>query len=122
MRRCAQCSETKPLSEFYDRPGYCRVCTRKNMRAWQLKNPEKRKAHVRVAWALKWGELVRPNHCSRCDARTYTIAHHHDYSKPLDVLWVCDRCHGKIHAQARASTNNTTPIAHNRSQSDSKPL
>ena len=57
-------------------------------------------AYGRVRAALKSGELVRPDSCSRCgrsgvasDGRSIIQAHHHDYSKPLEVEWICSACH-----------------------------
>lgn len=51
--------------------------------------------------AIRKGELVRPMECSRCgiipaptsDGRAAIQAHHHDYDKPLDVEWLCAKCH-----------------------------
>jgi hypothetical protein len=58
-------------------------------------------AHMRVHSAIKSGALVRPAKCERClrdpgrgkDGRSLIQAHHHDYTKPLDVEWICARCH-----------------------------
>jgi hypothetical protein len=48
--------------------------------------------------AVDLGFLVRPDVCSVCGAEgVKTHAHHDDYSKPLDVRWVCIDCHGKLH-------------------------
>jgi hypothetical protein len=46
------------------------------------------------------GELVRPSTCSQCKT-TGTIenpieGHHVDYDKPLEVIWYCKSCHGRI--------------------------
>jgi hypothetical protein len=27
------------------------------------------------------------------------IAHHSDYSKPLDIEWLCNSCHERLHAE-----------------------
>lgn len=51
--------------------------------------------------ALKRGTLIRPDTCSKCgdtptpakDGRSRIQGHHHDYSKPLDVEWLCAKCH-----------------------------
>jgi hypothetical protein len=44
--------------------------------------------------AIKAGLLVRPDTCEQCLASGVAIeAAHHDYSKPLDVRWLCRRCH-----------------------------
>jgi ribosomal protein S27AE len=67
--------------------------------AYKRANPEKISAHQAVARALKNGVLVRPNTCSRCGFDVLAIAHHPDYSKPLDVIWLCDQCHVRLHKE-----------------------
>lgn len=60
--------------------------------------PEKYKARSAVAYALKHGRLTRQP-CSSC-GEVKSQAHHDDYSKPLDVRWLCFRCHReKAHGQ-----------------------
>lgn len=63
----------------------------------------KARAHCAVQRALKSGALVRPEQCSRCDNRHRIEAHHDDYLRPLDVLWLCARCHKARHAELKAS-------------------
>lgn len=58
---------------------------------------EKYKARVAVGNALRAGRLQKDSNCFFCDAATALQAHHHDYTKPLDVFWLCSRCHGKLH-------------------------
>lgn len=60
-------------------------------------HPEKSRAHNAVRRAIKSGDLIRPDHCSICFCETKSVAHHNDYSKPLDVIWVCEPCHKRIH-------------------------
>ena len=51
-----------------------------------------------VKLALYHGDLVRSNTCSYCQSsECVTNAHHEDYSKPLDVIWLCPTCHYNIH-------------------------
>ena len=40
--------------------------------------------------------ILKPKPCEICRA-TKVIAHHDDYSKPLDVRWLCITHHRKIH-------------------------
>jgi hypothetical protein len=57
-------------------------------------------AHSAVAAALVSGALIKSMHCERCPTvAENTVAHHHDYDKPLDVEWLCRPCHGKHHAE-----------------------
>lgn len=58
------------------------------------KRPEQVKAHRAVHKALREGRLRRPPACENCGRVTERIdAHHEDYSKPLDVDWLCVWCH-----------------------------
>jgi len=45
--------------------------------------------------------LVNPGKCSICPETNYIVAHHEDYSKPLDVVWFCGSCHQRRHAELR---------------------
>jgi ribosomal protein S27AE len=60
-------------------------------------------AHDRVAVAVKRGELIKPDKCSMCGEKKIIMAHHNDYSKPLDIIWACQACHMKIHRGATIS-------------------
>ena len=47
--------------------------------------------------AVKKGLLTRPKFCSVCGREVFVEAHHEDYNKPLEVIWVCKSCHENIH-------------------------
>lgn len=55
------------------------------------------RAHRLVRDAIKKGLLVRPSRCPKCGnppAGTRPIhGHHADYDKPLEVEWMCAKCH-----------------------------
>ena len=67
-----------------------------------LKNPMMVKAHAAVARAVKSGKLIKQP-CEKCGDEK-TQAHHDDYSKPLDVRWLCDPCHRAHHTELRKGT------------------
>lgn len=72
---------------------------------YRQKYPEKEKAKGAVSRALAAGSLVRPAECDVChgnpglgrDGRPLIQAHHEDYSKPLEVRWLCVSCHAAEH-------------------------
>lgn len=54
--------------------------------------------HAAVFKAVKEGILTRPKICSNCKRPSNRIeGHHHDHSKPLDVIWLCRKCHKNTH-------------------------
>lgn len=98
------------------------ACYRKNGEAYRLKQAEYQKtekgrensrrssqnyrdkhteyrlkyaARVAVREAVIKGLLYRPESCSRCGKKCKPEAHHPDYSKPLEVVWLCSKCHGE---------------------------
>lgn len=51
--------------------------------------------------AVDLGFLSRPDYCSECGGKGWGIhAHHEDYNKPLEVIWLCTDCHGKKHRKS----------------------
>ncbi len=62
------------------------------------KHPEKARARSLLSNAVCDGKIIRPSKCSLCGCDKGIIeAHHPDYSKPLDVIWVCKICHFMVH-------------------------
>jgi hypothetical protein len=47
--------------------------------------------------ALKKGILIKPNKCTLCFREEKLEGHHPDYNKPLEVVWLCKKCHGIVH-------------------------
>lgn len=66
-------------------------------RAWREEDSRRQYAHGKVSRALKSGLLVR-NPCIRCGEEK-SVAHHDDYDKPLDVMWLCQPCHKQRHKE-----------------------
>jgi len=63
-------------------------------REYEDRYPEKRRAHVAVCNAVRRGRLIKPTSCVDCGKEATRIeAHHADYSKRLDVAWLCQQCH-----------------------------
>lgn len=60
--------------------------------------PEKYLATGKVSWAVASGKLY-PQPCSVCGTCNNPQAHHEDYSKPLEVIWLCSKCHVKLHKE-----------------------
>jgi len=63
---------------------------------------DKRVQHL-VEKAIQKGILI-PQKCEKCgktyrmkDGRLAVQAHHNDYNKPLDVTWLCQKCHYEWH-------------------------
>lgn len=67
------------------------------------------KAQNLLEEAIERGIVVRKTHCEECDdsgqfkdGRSKIQAHHPDYNKPLDVQWLCQKCHHKWHKYNKA--------------------
>lgn len=58
--------------------------------------PEKVAAQTKARNAIRDGKLKKQP-CFMCGS-IKVEAHHPDYSKPLDVIWLCPACHKGIHA------------------------
>jgi ribosomal protein S27AE len=67
------------------------------VRSWQERNPEKRSAHIKVGNAIKSGKLIK-GLCEVCGS-SKVHAHHDDYSRPLDVRWLCPEHHSLEHSK-----------------------
>jgi hypothetical protein len=55
---------------------------------------------VRIAQKRAWYNIrEKPTACEGCGrAVARLVRHHPDYRFPLMIVWVCHRCHAKIHA------------------------
>jgi hypothetical protein len=40
--------------------------------------------------------------CLICHSKENIVAHHPDYNKPLEVIWLCQKCHQRLHGNLKA--------------------
>ena len=66
---------------------------------WRKRHTLKSLAHSKVASAIKQNKLFRQP-CEKCGDEN-SEAHHDDYSKPLDVRWLCNKHHNDHHVEMR---------------------
>ena len=64
----------------------------------------KGKARGILTDAVAHGRIIKPEHCEICKKPTLKSklhGHHDDYSKPLEVRWMCLPCHADYHRRER---------------------
>ena len=66
------------------------------------KYPERKKAHQIIKDAKNSGKII-PKPCEICGGKAQ--AHHPDYSKPLDVIWLCRQHHIDAHYKLYEDTH-----------------
>ncbi len=66
-------------------------------KAWRAEDSRRNRVHSAVARAIRNGDLVRQP-CVRC-GEAKSVAHHEDYDKPLEVVWLCQPCHKQRHKE-----------------------
>lgn len=118
-KKCRGCGEERPLNGFYKHPkmsdghlNKCKPCVRERVnnhrrdnieryraydrrRGFRVYDPDKVVARRKVRDALKSGVLTK-HPCVVCGDNK-SEAHHHDYNKPIDVIWLCKTHHAKLH-------------------------
>lgn len=58
-----------------------------------IRHKEKWVARAKLRYAVKMGRLNKPLICEVCNLKKILQGHHEDYSKPLEVIWLCHGCH-----------------------------
>ncbi len=89
----------------------CNVCNNKRIRAYgkteigrkkineavkksTMKHWHKQYARLLVSSHIKSGKLIKSSKCENCGESPKKIeGHHTNYSKPLEVVWLCKKCH-----------------------------
>ena len=79
-------------------------------KAVHSEQPMERKAHIIVGNFLRDGKLIRPPQCECCGSECKPQAHHCDYSKPTDVMWLCKSCHVEWHKHNKPIYPDEEPV------------
>ena len=95
------------------------VILKERRKSWayaNLSHKEKRERNLpgsRAGNALYWHKKqgrVEEMPCVVCGATSHIHGHHEDYSKPLDVLWLCPKHHVGLHKLKGLSTDCGTKL------------
>ena len=70
-----------------------------NTKRWIDKNREKQQASNMINQGIKMGRIKRQP-CEVC-GELKSHGHHNDYTKPLEVIWLCALHHKEIHREER---------------------
>lgn len=116
---CSSCKEKKILLVKYSKTTttqyyLCRACNNARVNKYRAtgrgkkaiykaqlrtrtKAPHKHNARVAVYEAVKKGGITKATACEICNVNGRIEGHHMDYTKPLEVIWLCTSCHANYH-------------------------
>lgn len=120
-KRCNRCGRAQPLESFArnckmkdGRLNQCKECRpkvtpqarRRSRQRYREAHPDKVRARKALVKAVERGRLIKPPACQGCGKPFKKAAlhgHHEDYSKPLDVAWLCRGCHQALHKEVSSA-------------------
>ena len=73
----------------------------KYQKTYRAKNRQKFNARMLLYKYVAKGKIIR-GRCAICNSGKSIEAHHEDYSKPLEVVWLCKIHHNEIHRRKSA--------------------
>lgn len=104
MQICAICGKEKTPEMFENIYRFknakelrCNECMSEYRKKYQ-----KKECYLVMLRAFTSGKLTRPDNCSMCKKKCVPDAHHEDYDKPIEVIFLCKRCHYDIHVKKRS--------------------
>lgn len=113
---CKECKRIKAKKEYFKhKASYKARCyfwrktdkgkasLRKTYANQKAKSPEKYKARTILNSAVVAKKVLKPKECQQCKKKRRVAGHHNDYSKPLEVLWLCYKCHTLLHREKISS-------------------
>lgn len=116
MGKCKACwraqvrlrRRTNPAVQAYDRERaklpHRRAHNRAEVIKWRREHPEAYRAQTALNNAIRDGRLTKGDICEADGCgRTDVHAHHDDYTKPLEVRWLCPLHHHRHHAELEAA-------------------
>lgn len=110
LNKCKECTKKDTHNNYIKNKDYYkdyehsiqRINSRRRRANKYLKKhrknfPEKDKARRLLNQTIRNNKIIRPGKCSKCNKICIPDAHHEDYSRPLDVVWLCRQCHRQLH-------------------------
>ena len=110
LNKCKECNKKDVHNNYFNNRDYYIEYDKKREKQGSRKidklkyqtdrrkrEPEKYKARNAIYNAVRDGRVERKP-CEMCGDKK-SQAHHEDYSKPLDVIWLCRSCHVKHHGK-----------------------
>ena len=95
---CRRCGCDWAVEDDLARRGYCRFCFL--ALGMPIAYADRDEARAITKLAIESGMIPKPNLCSECHQPTpppQLHAHHEDYTKPLEIEWLCRGCHVHRH-------------------------
>lgn len=105
MKFCSKCG----INPQRETGRYCLSCHARYTAEWRKTHPlneiqrMKDIARSYLGVYLRRGK-IKAQPCVSCGAKAQ--AHHPDYSKPLDVIWLCRKHHLELHKQKQPKCSN----------------
>ena len=101
-RQRAKFPKRAEAKKAYSQTEKYKASQRVRMQRYIEKYPLKRAAHILVSSAILKGKIEKVSVCSVCNSTKKIEAHHDDYSKPLSIRWLCEKCHKAWHKENKA--------------------
>ncbi len=103
---CRKCN-TEKQRDYRENGGGKEAEKKASRRAYQ-NHKHKWQARAKVRYAVRTGKIDKPTKCEMCGLMKNLQGHHEDYSKPLEVRWLCAKHHAELHRPKHLLTPLTT--------------